>query len=279
MTKQGVYLAQPYYLVNTNRYKFGMSEKIDSRAADYGGKKRILLLFYCIEPKLIEDILIEHIFKDKISAGREYFDYEGGFEEVKQYFRKVMKSINVLYRLFYKKKCNRLYEDHDNFMKHCKDINYEFCNTNKDKIINNNNDKIVNKKIIKNIVEDVVTNMISKNNKKNYIKKDYTYEDYLNDFSQSIQIKKYDKTHYECLYCKKDFKNNKSQLERHLLRKFPCSNITKYNINKNILVKILNNNDYQNFIEISKTKKQCEYCNRIFSRKNIKKHCSICKFK
>ena len=57
MTKHGVYLAQPYYLVNTNRYKFGMTEKIDSRAADY-----------------------------------------------------------------------------------------EFCNTNKDKIINNNNDKIVNKK-------------------------------------------------------------------------------------------------------------------------------------
>ena len=46
MTKHGVYLAQPYYLVNTNRYKFGMTEKIDSRAADYGGKKRILLLFY-----------------------------------------------------------------------------------------------------------------------------------------------------------------------------------------------------------------------------------------
>ena len=37
MTKHGVYLAQPYYLVNTNRYKFGMTEKIDSRA-DYGGK-------------------------------------------------------------------------------------------------------------------------------------------------------------------------------------------------------------------------------------------------
>ena len=68
MNKHGVYLAQPYYLVNTNRYKFGMTEKFDSRAADYCGKKRILLLFYCIEPRLIEDILIEYIFKDKISA-------------------------------------------------------------------------------------------------------------------------------------------------------------------------------------------------------------------
>ena len=40
---------------------------------------------------------------------------------------------------------------------------------------------------------------------------------------------------------------------------------------------MLNNNSYESYIESLKNKKECEYCKKIFSKKNIRKHESICK--
>ena len=87
----------------------------------------------------------------------------------------------------------------------------------------------------------------------------------------------YKKVYYECLYCRKSFNNNKSHLERHLLRKFPCKNVSGFSIDRQELIVMLNNNSYESYIESLKNKKECEYCKKIFSKKNIRKHESICK--
>ena len=83
MKKEGtVYFIQPTELINTNKYKIGMSRENDlCRLKTYHKGTRFICVMSCKYPKTLEGIL-KTCFKNKykLIAGSEYF--EGNEDEM-----------------------------------------------------------------------------------------------------------------------------------------------------------------------------------------------------
>lgn len=93
--KSGVYLVQPAILTETNRYKFGMSNKnVDNRIKSYGANTIVLHKYYCNNPRKIENIL-KLYFKNHIYANDEYIKYDNE-EELVSNFKKLIHSCKVI---------------------------------------------------------------------------------------------------------------------------------------------------------------------------------------
>ena len=86
----------------------------------------------------------------------------------------------------------------------------------------------------------------------------------------------YTKVNYTCIRCKTNFKNNKTHLEKHFTRKKPCNCIDFY-YSYDYLLKLLHKNEYLDFYEKLNNKKQCQYCNKVYIKCNIKRHYKTCK--
>ena len=84
------------------------------------------------------------------------------------------------------------------------------------------------------------------------------------------------KINYKCLRCNYDFKSGKTHLMRHLKRKNICES-TNFDIERNYLIELLNNNEYIEYYKSYKNKKKCIYCSKIFIRNNLKRHQKTCK--
>lgn len=93
MNQEGtVYFIQPTELINTNKYKIGMSKKNDlCRLKTYHKGTRFICVMSCKCPVIVETIL-KKIFqtKYKLIAGTEYF--EGIEEEMLDDFLKIIKK-------------------------------------------------------------------------------------------------------------------------------------------------------------------------------------------
>lgn len=85
-----------------------------------------------------------------------------------------------------------------------------------------------------------------------------------------------EKTNYICIRCNHDFKIGKTHLMRHLQRKNKCY-YGKFNIDTDYLIKLLNKNEYIEFYNSLKNKKQCKYCLSLHYNTNIKRHMKTCK--
>ena len=80
---------------------------------------------------------------------------------------------------------------------------------------------------------------------------------------------------YRCIRCNKDF-NKKQNLNRHLLKKSLC-NYYDFDLDRDYLIKLLNNNEYLSYVDSLKNKKQCQYCKKIVFKYNLKRHYKSCK--
>jgi len=85
---------------------------------------------------------------------------------------------------------------------------------------------------------------------------------------------------YLCIRCNKSFKNNKSHLRKHLLRKFPCDPCA---INRDIpcqkLIDKLNNNTYNDYYQEKTNEYKCPYCIKYYKHQSsMIKHRNICEY-
>lgn len=303
---KGVYLAQPYYLKNTNRYKLGMTENFDNRCKKYGGKKSMLLKYYCNNALLIEILLKEYIFNNMITAGDEYFDFNGDLNELKNYFNKVMNSLNVIYRFIHKYNGKIRYNYtilYDNYNLFSESITDEILKENKIKILEKEIQrlkKVVNKKDKMNILHKTIINEdLEKNQLKKLIKKDdnkselnnedikydinfkNNYEKYYLNFKNNYKEQNNNlliKKNYTCLRCGLNCNNKLSNLEKHFNRKKICKPINNFYFEYQFLLNVLNDNRYIEFYNSLLNKKQCPYCLKIISKTNLKRHILNCKY-
>ena len=122
----GVYLIQPSYLKDTNKYKFGLSiSNLNNRIKSYGKLTTIIFKLYTNIPRKIENIL-KIIFKDNVYANSEYISYNN-LENLKILFFNVIISCNILYKFFNKTNDKIILFNFDLKKKliHKKKINYE----------------------------------------------------------------------------------------------------------------------------------------------------------
>ena len=114
-----------------------------------------------------------------ITAGDEYFDFNGDLNELKNYFNKVMNSLNVIYRFIHKYNGKIRYNYtilYDNYDLFSESITDEILKENKIKILEKEIQrlkKVVNKKDKMNILHKTIINEdLEKNQLKKLIKKD-----------------------------------------------------------------------------------------------------------
>jgi hypothetical protein len=91
MCEEGtIYLIQPELLINTNKFKIGMSKKNDlSRLKSYHSGTRFICIMCCENPLIIEKKIKDAFtLKYKLVAGNEYF--EGNEEEILTDFFKII---------------------------------------------------------------------------------------------------------------------------------------------------------------------------------------------
>ena len=81
---------------------------------------------------------------------------------------------------------------------------------------------------------------------------------------------------YTCIRCNKIFKSNKFNFRKHFTKKKVC-NPLNINIDIKIILNEIDNNNYINFYNLHKNKKECKYCNLLMIKYNLKKHYKICK--
>lgn len=94
---KGLYLVQPSILLQTDRYKFGISYNLDRRIYNYGKKTLILYrVFSIINPTNIENLL-KIFFKKYIYCGNEYIQFEN-LQLLKIKFEKFINSCNIIYK-------------------------------------------------------------------------------------------------------------------------------------------------------------------------------------
>lgn len=83
---EGVYLVQPDMLLNTNKYKFGMSKEVDKRVKNYGSNGKILAKYRC-KYSLLHEKKLKYIYKNMVFVRNEYIQHD---------------DENILIYLFYK---------------------------------------------------------------------------------------------------------------------------------------------------------------------------------
>ena len=92
-----VYLVQPEILLETKRYKLGMSLRENyNRIKEYGKDTKIIKIFHCNNPRKIEIELIKN-FNDKYNciSGLEYFDINNEDENnMIKLFEEICKNVN-----------------------------------------------------------------------------------------------------------------------------------------------------------------------------------------
>jgi hypothetical protein len=188
MKKEGtVYFIQPTELINTKKYKIGMSRENDlCRLKKYHKGTRFICVMSCKYPKTLEETL-KKIFqtKYKLIAGSEYF--EGNEEEMLDDFLKIIK---------------------ENKNSNLKD---------KDKETDNLEEEINNIEIIKK--ENIEIKIIDKINKKVYFcdicKKKYKSYKCLWSHNKKFHQKPDIPIHkHQCTHCKRQF-NDKSNRYKH----------------------------------------------------------------
>lgn len=95
MNKGLIYLIQPTELIETNRYKIGMSKNPNLDRCKNGYKKgsRYLCIMECIEPLILEQNIKNHFNeKFKLIAGNEY--YEGTEKDILNTFNNLVMEYN-----------------------------------------------------------------------------------------------------------------------------------------------------------------------------------------
>ena len=91
MCEEGtIYLIQPELVINTNKFKIGMSKKNDlSRFKSYHSGTRFICIMCCENPLIVEKKIKDAFrLKYKLVAGTEYF--EGNEEEILIDFFKII---------------------------------------------------------------------------------------------------------------------------------------------------------------------------------------------
>lgn len=98
MCEEGtIYLIQPELLINTNKFKIGMSKKNDlNRLKSYHSGTRFICIMSCKNPLIIEKKIKDAFtLKYKLVAGNEYF--EGNEEEIlTDFFKIISENKNVI---------------------------------------------------------------------------------------------------------------------------------------------------------------------------------------
>lgn len=212
---KGVYLIQPSELIETNRYKFGMSNKdIINRIKSYGSDTKQIYILYTIIPKNIENLL-KIIFKNHIFTKREYIKFDD-YNSLKILFYKCIISFNVLYKFINKINYKVIY------------FTRNFSKKNNKLIKENINNKIIiNKKINQNLNYICLRCNKEYNNKRHFEKHllrkfpcnvinieidndkllELLYTEEYIDYFNSLMDKK------QCIHCKKLY--SKNNLKRH----------------------------------------------------------------
>ena len=147
--------------------------------------------------------------------------------------------------------------------KYCLNRHYKTCKFNPNNIKAN---------FDKNNINEIKFNEKYNNNKNlnsNNIIEKHKNIDYITDNME--QNKK-----YICLRCKLNCKNNKAHLRKHLLRKTPCI-ISNLNYDIDYLLKLLNNDEYIEFYENIKDKRNCKFCNKQLFKYCLNRHYKTCK--
>ena len=189
MNQEGtVYFIQPTELINTNKYKIGMSKENDlKRLRCYHKGTRFICIMSCMYPVTLEG-LIKKNFKDKykLIAGTEYF--EGDENEMLIHFLEIIK---------------------DNNKNNVKDKEVEIKNENLNDLEINKEEnietKVINKEI--KINKKVYFCDICKKKYKNY-KCLWSHTKKFHQKSNIVILK------HECTHCKKQF-NDKSNRYKH----------------------------------------------------------------
>jgi hypothetical protein len=185
ITKKGVYLVQPQYLKNSNRYKFGMSDNLDERIKIYGKDTIIYYnIFSIINPFNIENIL-KNLLNEYVYAGNEYIEFND-LDELKLKINKFVNVCNILYKKLNNVKYNILYYDLDSYTYNFIKIQNELKLMDE---IKKRNDKI--KKINDDIKKiNIQLKLMNLNvDKVNYEKVNYKYLQYNIEINKLLNIK------------------------------------------------------------------------------------------
>jgi hypothetical protein len=91
----GVYLVQPGTLIDTDRYKFGMSINVKQRTSSYNTDTRILSKYYTPYENLFEDNL-KILYKKQVYTGNEYIKFNNKKEMIEMFTNNVNKTRIVL---------------------------------------------------------------------------------------------------------------------------------------------------------------------------------------
>jgi hypothetical protein len=263
--KKGVYLVQPACLIDTNRYKFGMSSNIDKRVKDYGKDTIIIFKFYSfIEPNIIEELL-KIIFDKYIYTKNEYIIFDD-LQILKNMFIDLIFNCNIIYKDIHNVKNNILFNDKykiksydiiDNNMKNniYNSLIDIYMESNKTILIKNPSIKQINNNII--YVNSIINDNTIINDNKNLV---------------------YDNKNYTCIRCNKNFGKFKTHLMNHFKRKNICYPINR-DINNDELIVKLELDEYFDFCNHLKSQFKCPFCDSYYNHKNsVSRHKKNCIF-